>query len=223
MTEPTGITDGNASSDNERLVFFSDAVVAIAMTLLALELPVPHGASDAEVWRSFRKHLPDYAMFLLSFAVIAAFWVAHKWLFGRIGGFSPRLLWLGFVWLLGIILVPFATKVLIEESDYQVSAVLYASVVGGTGLTLINTARHCRAHGLLRPHAAPEVMWRFQLFLMFPTVAFVLSIPIAFVSLSSAKYSWAVVFALTALATRWATRPGSRPGRRNESPGEARR
>ncbi|WAU82537.1 TMEM175 family protein [Streptomyces sp. Qhu-G9] len=213
MTQASETTDGPAVVDNERLVFFSDAVVAIALTLLALELPVPRGASDAEVWRAFREHLPDYAMFLLSFAVIAAYWVAHKWLFGRIGGFSPRLLWLNFVWLLGIILVPFATKVLIEDSPYRLSAVLYAGVVGGTGLALINSLRHCRARSLLRPHAVPETMRRFQLFLTFPTVAFLLSIPLAFVSLSGAKYSWAAVFALSALATRWATHPGAHPDR----------
>ncbi|MEU6802622.1 TMEM175 family protein [Streptomyces neyagawaensis] len=222
MTDASETTGGSATADNDRLVFFSDAVVAIALTLLALELPVPHGASDAEVWRAFREHLPDYGMFLLSFAVIAEFWVAHKWLYARIGGFSPRLLWLNFVWLLGIILVPFATKVLIEESDYQVSAVLYAAVVGGTGLALINTVRHSRAHGLLRPHAAHDIMRRFQLCLSFPTVTFLLSIPVAFVSLSGAKYSWAAVFVLTTLAMRWATHPVGDSGR-EQSPGGARR
>ncbi|WP_405867849.1 TMEM175 family protein [Streptomyces sp. NBC_01515] len=201
MAEVNGALGGNARADNERLVFFSDAVVAIALTLLALELPTPHGASDDDVWRAFREHLPDHATFLLSFAVIATFRVAHKWLFGRIGGFSPRLPWLTFSRLSGIILVPFATRV------------LYATVVGGTGLTLINTVNHCWSRGLLRPDAEPEVTRRLQLFLAFPTVAFLLSIPIAFVSLSGAKYSWAVVFTLTALAARWATHPGARPDR----------
>ncbi|WP_162931065.1 TMEM175 family protein [Streptomyces sporangiiformans] len=213
MPEVSETVDGREKATNERLVFFSDAVVAIALTLLALELPVPHGRSDAEVWGAFREHLPDYVMFLLSFAVIAALWASHKWLFGRIGAFSPRLLWLNFTWLLGIALVPFATKVLLEDSPYQISAVLYAAVVGGTGLALINMVRHCRVRGLLRPGSAPEIMRRFQLFLTFPTVAFLLSIPIAFVSLSGAKYGWAVVFTLTALAARWATRPGAEPVR----------
>ncbi|WP_105967750.1 TMEM175 family protein [Streptomyces geranii] len=222
MTE-TSETDGkHTKADTERLVFFSDAVVAIALTLLALELPVPHGESDSEVWRAFREYLPDYAMFLLSFAVVTTLWVAHKWLFARIDGFSPRLLWLNFVWLLGITLVPFATRVFVEDSDYQISAVLYATVIGGTGLTLINTVRHCRARGLLRPDTAPEIMRRFQLFLTFPTVAFLLSIPLAFITLEGAKYSWAAVFGLTALAARWATHPGARPTR-GQSEGTARR
>jgi uncharacterized membrane protein len=188
-------------------------VVAIAVTLLALELPAPSGASDADLWESFGEHAPGYVMFLLSFGVIAALWASHKWLFRYIGGYSPRLLWLNFTWLLGIVLVPFVTKVLIEESPYQISAVLYAAVVGGTGLNLIHMVRHCRANGLLRREATHEMTRRFQLFLALPTAAFLLSVPVAFVSLDGAKYSWPVVAGLTAVAARWATRPGVQPGR----------
>ncbi|MFE4962692.1 transposase [Streptomyces sp. NPDC056660] len=65
-------------------------------------------------------------------------------------------------------------------------------------------------------------MRRFQLCLSFPTVTFLLSIPVAFVSLSGAKYSWAAVFVLTTLAIRWATHPVGDSGR-EQSPGGARR
>ncbi|WP_405728833.1 TMEM175 family protein [Streptomyces sp. NBC_00028] len=212
MSDATENNDSSAAADNERLVFFSDAVVAIALTLLALDLPVPHGSSDTEVWSAFRKHFPDYAMFLLSFAVISELWVAHKWLFSRVDGLSPRLVWLNFVWLLGTVVIPFATKVLIEDGDYQLSAVLFAVVVGGTGLVLINIVRHCRARGLLRANAAPDAMRRFQLIIAFPTVAFLLSIPVAFVSLTAAKYSWVATFVLTAVAARWATHPRGQTG-----------
>jgi len=209
--EPRRAGDGEIPVKySERLVFFSDAVVAIALTLLALELPVPGGESDADVWRSFREHIPDYVMFLLSFAVIAALWTSHHWLFRHVEGFSPRLLWLNFNWLLGIVLVPFVTEVLLVDSPYQISAVAYAAVVGGTGLVMLHMLRHCRAKGLLGPEVTHEIARRFQLFMTFPTVAFLLSIPVAFVSVSGAKYSWSVVFGLTALAARWATRPGDR-------------
>ena len=57
MTGANETIDGEAIADNERLVFFSDAGVAISLTSLALELPVPRGARDAEVWRAFREDL----------------------------------------------------------------------------------------------------------------------------------------------------------------------
>jgi uncharacterized membrane protein len=172
------------------MVFFSDAVVAIALTLLALELPVPEGHTDAEVWHSFAGLTSEYVMFLLSFVSIAALWTSHHWLFRYVEGFTRRLLWLNFSWLLGIVVVPFATKLIIEVGGYQLSAVAYASVVGGTSLTLLRIQRHCRVAGLLGPAATPEIMRSFRIRANFPTVAFLASIPIAFVSPNVAMYSW---------------------------------
>ncbi|VVJ23864.1 protein of uncharacterised function DUF1211 [Amycolatopsis camponoti] len=65
----------------ERLTFFSDAVVAIAITLLALELPLPEGATNAELLRSLGHHQSEYVSFLISFIVIAVHWRAHHRLF----------------------------------------------------------------------------------------------------------------------------------------------
>ena len=93
----------------DRLVFFSDAVVAIAITLLALDLRLPHPAPAhlhlADIlaqWRTF-------AAFLLSFLNIAQFWKTHHNFFAHIRRIDERLLWLNIGWLLFIILLPFTT------------------------------------------------------------------------------------------------------------------
>jgi uncharacterized membrane protein len=65
----------------ERLTFFSDAVVAIAITLLALELPVPHNGSTTEVLHEMDNHLMAYVAFFISFAVIGQHWAAHHAVF----------------------------------------------------------------------------------------------------------------------------------------------
>jgi Endosomal/lysosomal potassium channel TMEM175 len=70
----------------ERLMFFSDAVIAIALTLLALDLPVPGGIENATVSipamvNDARQHLDDYLAFLISFLVIAAHWRLHHRVF----------------------------------------------------------------------------------------------------------------------------------------------
>jgi uncharacterized membrane protein len=54
----------------ERVIFFSDAVVAIAITLLALGLPLPKGSSNTAVWHSLLAGRDAYIAFLISFAVI---------------------------------------------------------------------------------------------------------------------------------------------------------
>jgi len=199
---------GGGTPAVERMVFFSDAVVAIALTLLALELPVPAGGSDAEVWHSFREKVPEYVMFLLSFAVIAAMWTSHHWLFRYVAGWTRRLMWLNFSWLLGIVLVPFVTKLLIELSGRQLSAVAYGSVVGGASLTMLRMQHHCRVAGLLTPSASPLVMRHFRVRTTFPTVAFLASIPLAFVNPDLAMYSWPVASGVTALAGRVLLRRG---------------
>jgi len=63
----------------ERLTFFSDAVVAIAMTLLAIDLPVPGGSTVSVFWTSVEHDEGHYATFLVSFVVIAAAWRASVW------------------------------------------------------------------------------------------------------------------------------------------------
>src|SRR5262249_10189800 len=83
--DPPAFDEEDRQYTHERLIFSSDAVIAIAMTLLALELPVPKGRTDAEVWRSFAEKLHgEYLTFIISFAVIGAFWVAHHQLFRKI-------------------------------------------------------------------------------------------------------------------------------------------
>jgi TMEM175 potassium channel family protein len=98
----------------DRLTFFSDAVVAIAITLLALELPAPEGATAAAVLRSLGDHGYEYLAFLIGFLVVAAHWRAHHRVFRWLVGEHPRLVSLALTWLLLIVLTPFLTRVLTE-------------------------------------------------------------------------------------------------------------
>jgi uncharacterized membrane protein len=99
----------------DRLLFFSDAVVAIALTLLALELPVPTGATADELWESTRHNNSHYLAFLISFVVIAAAWGQHHHVMRYAERSDARLRTLNMLWLLTIVLTPFATKLLTSE------------------------------------------------------------------------------------------------------------
>jgi uncharacterized membrane protein len=74
----------------ERLTIFSDAVVAIAITLLALDLPVPEGDTVSVFWSSVRRNDGHYAAFLISFVVIAAAWGTHHDVFRYTRRVDPR-------------------------------------------------------------------------------------------------------------------------------------
>jgi uncharacterized membrane protein len=113
------ITDKDGSMDTskspERLVFFSDAVVAIAMTLLVLplaevvpELVAEHGESIDAITR----HQWQIYSFLLSFAVIARQWISHHQLFEQIKAYSRPLMAVNLCWLLTIAVLPFPTEMI---------------------------------------------------------------------------------------------------------------
>jgi Endosomal/lysosomal potassium channel TMEM175 len=66
------------SRATDRLTLFSDAVVAIAITLLAIDLPVPEGGTVPLFWESVRHNGGPYAAFLISFFAISAAWRDHQ-------------------------------------------------------------------------------------------------------------------------------------------------
>jgi len=101
--------------ERERLVFFCDAVVAIAITLLALNLKVAHAGPHftfmdiANAWHTF-------AAFFLSFIIIAVFWVNHHRFFMHINAVDPRIMIYNVCWLLFIVLLPFSCSLI--SSDF---------------------------------------------------------------------------------------------------------
>jgi uncharacterized membrane protein len=111
----------------ERLVFFSDAVVAIAITLLALDLKIGKPAngsnlSFADIGNEWRK----FAAFFLSFILIAVFWKVHHKFYYFIKKMDGTLLWYNIFWLLFIVLLPFSTSVLSEYFGQKISTFIYA-------------------------------------------------------------------------------------------------
>lgn len=173
----------------ERLIFFSDAVIAIAMTLLALELPVPHGKTNPEVWHSFLELLrDDYTNFVVSFGIVAVFWVAHHNYFRKIHVVDPMLRRLNLFWLFLIVLVPFATKVSSQDGDFVLGPVLYAVVVAGIALIMMLMAGHAIRARLLRAEAPVHPMRRLVVGVGTAAAVFLLSIPVAFIDPSRAKY-----------------------------------
>ena len=105
----------DTSKPTERLVFFSDAVVAIAMTLLVLplvdvvrELVATHGESTEAI----TGHQWQIYSFLLSFVVIARQWISHHRLFEQIKAYSAPLMRVNLCWLLTIAALPFPTEMI---------------------------------------------------------------------------------------------------------------
>ena len=192
----------------ERVIFFSDAVVAIAITLLALGLPDVHGTSNAAVLRSLRANVEAYLPFVISFVVIAAYWRAHHRLYEYVAKLDARLVTINMVWLLMIICTPYATRVLSGGPFGGVRFSLYALIQVITILTLVIMRRHIRGAGLLRPDAPAAVAGTDDFSIVAVAAVFAVSIPIAFIP---AVGQWAyAVWAAAALVARAVRRARNR-------------
>lgn len=106
----------------DRLILFTDAVFAIAITLLIIEIKVPelHGnISEAAFWNAFGNLMPKFSGFLISFFMIALYWYVHHFLFGFVVNYTPKLIWLNILFLLSIVLMPFTTALYSEYSTSE--------------------------------------------------------------------------------------------------------
>lgn len=115
----------------DRLVNFSDAVVAIAATLLILPLvELAEPDESAQFVDILREHGVELFAFVLSFLVIFSQWLSHHRVFRALVGYTKGLMWVNFVWLLSIVFLPFPTKLIAEKSGYDASAVpLYVATI----------------------------------------------------------------------------------------------
>ena len=116
----------------ERLVFFSDAVFAIAITLLVIEIHAPHlrrDASDAEHWHALAQLIPSFVGFLISFAVVGLFWMGHHRAFALARHYHPRILGWNLALLAAIAFMPFVTAYMSANMNERVPSLVYSIVM----------------------------------------------------------------------------------------------
>ena len=103
----------------ERLILFSDAVFAIAITLLVIEIKIPEiheNVSDKALLQSLGHLIPKFIGFIVSFMMIGLYWTVHHRMFGFVTSYSRKLLILNLVFLFFVALMPFSTGFYSEYS-----------------------------------------------------------------------------------------------------------
>ena len=105
-----------------RLEAFTDGVIAIIVTIMVLELKVPHGTDGAALLALW----PTFVAYAISFLTIAIFWVNHHQMFHQAKHIDHWVLWGNLVWLFFASLVPFTTAYLGESHLTPLAAMLYA-------------------------------------------------------------------------------------------------
>jgi len=136
-------------SGADRITYFSDAVFAIAMTLLVLDLGIPQGAGSAlEV---VEQEWPSYLSFALSFVVIAWSWVGHHRRFKAVVAHDTGLIVINLALLFLIVSIPFVTSLLGRFAPELVAVLLYALAVALISVLELVEWLYLRRRGLLAP------------------------------------------------------------------------
>jgi uncharacterized membrane protein len=179
----------------DRVLFFSDAIFAIAITLLVLDIRVPGFQHDAA--KEISKAAPNMISFGISFAVIGLFWIGHHSLSRYIAAFDRGLITINLLFLGIIAFLPFPTGLLNTGGpggSNRAATVFYALSIAAAGLAELAIWLYAsRVKGLLVPGMSPA-MRRYVTLRLIPTPAvFLLSIPLAYFSPNLATYFWLLI------------------------------
>ncbi|MFK0150761.1 TMEM175 family protein [Streptomyces sp. NPDC090493] len=188
---PPGLRHRETVVTPERLSMLGDAVFAIAITLLALDISVPEGLHDSEVAHAVREALPAVGAYLLSFAVIGVLWLSQHALLQLVAALDRSLLYLYFVLLAVVAALPFPTKLLSEYGETTTATAIYAGAIAlALALLCAMYLRLLAVPALATADAVPQQLKRTVRRSVLHTLVFATSVPLAFVSPGLAKYWW---------------------------------
>jgi len=183
----------------DRVLFFTDAVFAIAITLLAIELKVPktiHGNLSIDA--------SGLVSFGISFAVIGLFWIGHHGIFRYIVALDRPLIGINLFFLGTIALLPYPTRLLEVGTTGSAEVIFYAACVAAAGLgecMIWLYATRPRA-GLVNA-SATAIRLRYALRIGRIPAVFLASIPVAIVAPRYAQYIWLLIFILGLVINRF--------------------
>jgi uncharacterized membrane protein len=129
-----------------RLEAFSDGVIAVIVTIMVLDLKVPH----ADGLRGFLTVLPTIAVYLLSFLLTGLYWINHHVLIDRLKQIDALILWANLFFLFTLSLIPFFTSYLVEKGIRTFPVALYALSLCLDGITYTLLAQAIARHLCLR-------------------------------------------------------------------------
>ncbi len=181
------------SDSTERTVFFSDAVFAIAMTLLVLEIEIPGPAEIApgELGRAIAEHWYQFFGYVLSFALLANIWLTHHRVWRLIRKVTAPVQRLNLLMLLFVAFVPVPTSLIAQWGPTTaVAPIGYALSIAAVDACLLATFVAARRRDLCEPFVEPDLYLMVRRQLTVPPVVFVGSCLVALLSPLAGMLSW---------------------------------
>jgi uncharacterized membrane protein len=196
-----------------RVEAFSDGVFAIAVTLLVLDLKVPHPADlgPQSLLAALTRQWPTFLAYLTSFATILVMWVNHHKMFSHIHRVDDRFLFLNGLLLLFITFVPFPTSLVadyLRHPESRVAALIYAGTYEAIAIAFNLLWNYvCASPRLLSPHASLSRVRAIRKQYMTGPILYAIAFALCFYSVS-AGLAFCMLLAVYWALTGWfAARP----------------
>jgi uncharacterized membrane protein len=196
---------GRDREDVERIAFFSDAVFAIALTLLAIDLRLPDMAASltsSELTDALVALWPKIYSFTLSFVVVFFYWYGHYRMFRAIRRPDAGLVALDAALLFFVVIIPFPTSVMGAYPELAPAVILYGAVIGAAGIAALLIWVYAARRGLLSERVTPEIVRTVTIRSAVVPAIILLSTPITLLAPVLTQVIWVCIVPLQEVVAR---------------------
>jgi uncharacterized membrane protein len=190
-------TDSISRIKPEHMISFGDAIFAFAITLMALSIEIPDlppNLTEPELMARLAETYTGLESYLISFAIIAVFWISYHQIFNFIIGSHITIVYLNLLFLLFITLLSISTSLVINYATYQIPFTIYCIVVVLTSSLLAVMWRYAtKDFRLIDKNVNPLFIKGVMINLISIPIIFVISIFISFVDANIAQYFWLII------------------------------
>lgn len=181
MSTSDSITKSHLST--HRIEALGDGVFAIVMTLLVLDLHVPHLDAGGSLLQGLVDLWPKFMCYLISFITLGVYWVAHHLQFYTVKKANRSLLWLNILFLMCLGVLPFSTALLGAHYHEQAAVIFFATNMILIGLSLYLHWAYATSGGRLTVgDLDPRFVSTVKHVILIGPVVYVLAIVLSFVS-----------------------------------------
>jgi uncharacterized membrane protein len=170
----------------DRIVSLTDAVLAIAMTLLVLEIVVPElSRSEAatELPKRLLELLPDVWSYAISFTILGFIWISHDDRFHYIKRANRTLLWMTVFYLMFIAFIPFSTALIGAYGDQQISVIIYGiNIIIVIVWSYLQWKYATKEHRLVDSDLDPKFIARMSRRIIIGIILYLIAIAVSFLS-----------------------------------------
>jgi uncharacterized membrane protein len=176
--------------DLSRIAAFTDGVMAVAITLLVLNIQVPTLEQGESLADALFDLLPSLGAYVLAFALVGRFWVIHHNLFETLRDFDRALMAMNLTFLALIVLVPFSAELYDTYTKDAIAAAVLGATLGLAAMTHWTMTSHVVRRGFVREHQRGQTEPLASPVGLSFTAAFLLSVPAAYLSVHLSEALW---------------------------------